>query len=150
MRDPYTFTVVRYVHDPIAGEALNVGVLLHSAAPPFLNVKLEYRYERLSATFAGFDGERFKQVLRHFEAAVVEARDALVTPHLIVADSSGETTAADIARRIWIDRGTSFRVSEPMGGVAENLPAILDDLFHRFVTSQYERPKPEPGKVYAQ
>lgn len=136
----YTLAVVRYVHDPIAGEALNVGVLLHSAATPFLDMKLEYRYERFSATFAGFDRERFKQVLGHFAGAVDEARDALVTPHLFGADSSAETTAADIARRIWSDRGTSFRVSEPMGGIGENLPAILDELFDRFVTSQYERP----------
>ena len=143
MKVAYTFAVVRYVHDPIAGEALNVGVLLHSDATPFLDVKLEYRYERFSATFAGFDGERFKQVLGHFAGAVDEARDALVTPHLFVADSSAETTAADIARRIWSDRGTSFRVSEPMGGIGENLPTILDELFGRFVTSQYERFQPD-------
>jgi hypothetical protein len=137
---PYTFSLIRYVHDPIAGEALNVGVLLSSAA--FLDVKLEYRYERFSATFARFDGERFKQVLHHFAGAISDERDARQTSLLFV-DSHAVSTSADIGRRIWTDLGTSFRVSDSMAGVGENLPAILDDLFERFVTSQYERQQPE-------
>ncbi len=143
MKVPYTFSLVRYVHDPIAGEALNVGVLLVSPAVAFLDVKLEYRYERFSAAFAKFDGERFKQVLRHFAGAIDEARESLFSPVLFTASSSKSTTAAEIARRVWSDPGTSFRVSETMGGVGEDLPAILDDLFERFVTSQYERQQPE-------
>ena len=143
MKVAYTFSLVRYVHDPIAGEALNVGVLLYSRAASFIDVKLEYRYERFSETFAGFDGERFKQVLRYFCAAVEDEREALTAPVLFVADSNKLTTTADVAKRIWSDSGLSFRVSEPMGGVGENLPAILDELFRRFVTSQYARQHPE-------
>src|SRR5438552_17908486 len=75
MKVPYTFSVIRYVHDPIAGESLNVGVLLFSGEAAILDVMLEYRYERSSATFARFDGERFKQVLCYFEAAVTSASD---------------------------------------------------------------------------
>ena len=139
MKVAYTFSLVRYVHDPIAGESLNVGVLLYSRAASFIDVKLEYRYERFSETFAGFDGDRFKQVLRYFSAAVDEERDALSAPSLFVVASKKFTTSADVAKRIWSDTGLSFRVSEPMGGMGENLPAILDELFHRFVTSQYVR-----------
>jgi hypothetical protein len=142
MKVPYTFSLIRYVHDPIAGEALNVGVLLSSPAGSFLDVKLEYRYERFSAAFARFDGERFKQVLRHFAGAISDARDTRVTPLLFASDSQ-MSTSAEIGRRIWTDLGTSFRVSDAMGGVGENLPAILDDLFERFVTSQYERQQPD-------
>jgi hypothetical protein len=143
MKVPYTFSLIRYVHDPIAGEALNVGVLLASPAASFLDVKLEYRYERFSATFARFDGERFKQVLRHFAGAISDARDTRTTPLLFVANSPSLSTSAEIGRRIWTDLGTSFRVSDSMGGVGENLPTILDDLFERFVTSQYERQQPD-------
>lgn len=143
MKHAYTFCVVRYVHDPIAGEALNVGILLFAPAASFLDVRLEYRYERFSSAFSRFDGERFKQVLRHFSNAVDEARESLRSPALFVADSNKLTTAPEIARRVWPDPGASFRVSEVMGGVGENLPAILDELFDRFVTSQYERAQTE-------
>src|SRR5258708_845135 len=75
MKMPYTFALVRYVHDPVAGEALNVGGLLFSPGERFLDVKLAYRFERFSATFARFDGERFKQGLRHFACAVDNASE---------------------------------------------------------------------------
>ncbi len=143
MKSVYTFCLVRYVHDPIAAESLNVGVLLFSPAASFLDVRLEYRYERFSSTFARFDGERFKQVLRQFQSAVDEARESLFGAVLFVADSGQLTTAPEIARRIWTDRGSSFRVSEAMGGVGEDLPSIVDELFDRFVTSQYERQQTE-------
>ncbi|HYM59766.1 MAG TPA: DUF3037 domain-containing protein, partial [Thermoanaerobaculia bacterium] len=62
----YSFCVLRYAHDPIAGECLNIGVLLVSPLAGFLGVRLEYDCERLSATFAMFDAVRFKEVLQHF------------------------------------------------------------------------------------
>ncbi|MGH7487352.1 MAG: hypothetical protein ACREMY_17390, partial [bacterium] len=99
----------------------------------------EYHFERLSSAFAGFEGERFKQVLRHFEAAIEqERREMFESRHLFVADRNA-VTADRIASRVWTDAGLSFRTSEPMGGLSENLPATLDTLFERFVTSQYQR-----------
>jgi len=143
MKVPYTFSLIRYVHDPIAGEALNVGVLLVCPATAFIEVRLEYRYERFSAAFARFDGERFKQVIRNFAAAISEAQESRSTPGLFLPDSERMVTSAEIGRRIWTDLGTSFRVGDPMAGIGENLGAILDGLFERFVTSQYERQQPD-------
>jgi hypothetical protein len=143
MKCEYTFCLIRYVHDPIAAESLNVGVLLFAPTASFLDVRLEYRYERFSSTFARFDGERFKQVLGYFNRAVDEARESLAPLSLFVAEAPKFTTAPDIARRIWTDPGVSFRVSEPMGGVGEDLPGTLNELFDRFVTSQYERQQTE-------
>jgi hypothetical protein len=144
MKMSYTFSIVRYVHEPIAGESLNVGVLLYSPEAAYIDVALEYRYERFSTTFARFDGERYKQVLRYFAAAVAEAQGKISESVLFVRDSVKTlTTAADVARRIWSDPGLSFRFSEPMGGIGEDMPGQLANLFARFVTSQYERPESE-------
>jgi hypothetical protein len=139
MRFGYTFSIIRYTHDPIAGESLNVGVLIHSYAGGYLDVRIEYRYERLSKTFAHFDGERFKQVLNHFESEIDAQRTVIDAPVLFVRDAGELRTAADIGRQVWIDPGLSFRLSEPMAGVCEDLPSTLDELFERFVTSQYEK-----------
>src|SRR5207247_7866832 len=43
------------------------------------------------------------------------------------------------ATRIWTDPGLSFRASEPMGGLSDDLPGTLHTLFDRFVSSQYQR-----------
>jgi putative addiction module component (TIGR02574 family) len=138
-KKPYSFCILRYAHDPIAGECLNVGVLLVSEHAAFLDVRLEYHFERLSSAFAGFEGERFKQVLRHFEAAIEqERRGMFVTKELFGAGRS-DLTADRIATRVWTDAGLSFRASEPMAGLSDDLPGMLAALFDRFVTSQYHR-----------
>src|SRR5213080_1950865 len=135
----YSFCVLRYAHDPIAGECLNVGVLLVSERASFLDLRVQHQVERLSSAFAGFEGERFKQVLRHFEAAVEREREEMFeSKQLFVADRS-DVTADRIATRIWTDPGLSFRASEPMGGLSDDLPGTLYTLFERFVTSQYQR-----------
>lgn len=139
MRAGYTFSILRYTHDPIAGESLNVGVLIHSYASGYLDVRIEYRYERLSKTFARFDGERFKQILNHFESEIDAQRAVMDAPALFVRDSGELRTATDIGRQVWRDPGLSFRLSEPMAGVSEDLSSTLDELFERFVTSQYEK-----------
>src|ERR1700704_600459 len=96
----YSFCVLRYAHDPIAGECLNIGVLLVSERAAFLDLRLAYHSERLSAAFSGFEGERFKQVLRHFEAAVGDERQAMFeSKQLFVADRS-DVTADRIATRV--------------------------------------------------
>jgi hypothetical protein len=144
MKVPYTFSIIKYVHDPIAGESLNVGVVLYAPDAAFLDVALEYRYERISTAFARFDGERYKQVLSHLASAVATARDEMVAPVLFVRDS-GESvrTAADFVRQVWADLGLSFRFSDAMAGIGEDMPAQLVSLFDRFVSSQYARPESE-------
>jgi hypothetical protein len=39
-RQPYTYVVLRYRHDPLAGEFANVGVVLHAPRGRFLGAKL--------------------------------------------------------------------------------------------------------------
>lgn len=136
---PYTFCVLRYVHDPIAAESLNVGILLFSPEQQFLSTMLELRYERLSSTFIGFDGERYKQVLRHFESAIDRERSEMFATQLFSVADKPALSAESIARRVWTDLGLSYRVSEPMAGISSNPDETLHDLFDRFVSSQWDR-----------
>src|SRR5689334_18163474 len=104
-KKPYSFCILRYAHDPTAGECLNIGVLLVSEQAPFLDLRFEYRLERLSAAFAGFEGERFKQVLRYFEGAIEREREELLAPKQLFVADRNDVTADRIASRIWTDAG---------------------------------------------
>ena len=66
----YTYTVVQYVHDPGAGETLNVGVVLFSPKSHYLKAEFCHTYERLSRKFVDFDGDHFKRAVRRFEYAI--------------------------------------------------------------------------------
>lgn len=136
-RRAFSYCLLRYVHDPVAQEAMNIGVLVYSPAARFLGATFEYRYERLSGAFSDFDGEGFRRTLRAFDAALDEIRDHLFSPFLQPTQLPDD--AGQIARKLWPDQGLSYRFAESGAGLSGDLPATAADLFQRFVASQNER-----------
>jgi len=67
---PYTYTVLRYVHDARAGEMLNVGIVLHVAAEHRLLVKTRDTHGRVKRAFPDLDGDAFRGAMRSVERAV--------------------------------------------------------------------------------
>lgn len=128
-RTPYTFTVLRYRHDAIAGECVNVGVVLHSAERSFLQAKLSFRYSRLRDVFPDLDSAAFRESLHAIERGIKQvgkhARDNLL---------SKLATADEISRNVLRQDDSSFLWSGVGSGVAGDLEAELDKLFKRFVT----------------
>ena len=80
-KTPYTYTVLRYVHDIATGEFLNVGVALYAPEPRFINVLCRTTYKRLRDVFPSLDGDSFRSAMRHvmrcFEEFDQEAREQL-------------------------------------------------------------------------
>lgn len=128
-RTPYTFTVLRYRHDAIAGECVNVGVVLHSAERSYLEAKLSFKYGRLRDVFPDLDSAAFRESLHAIERGIKQAgkhaRDNLLTK-LVTAD--------EISRNVLRQDDSSFVWSGVGAGVAGDLDAELDKLFKRFVT----------------
>jgi hypothetical protein len=133
----FTYSVLRYIHDPAAGEAMNIGIVVYSPDGHYLNCRFEYRYERLSNAFSDFDGEGFRRTLRAFDTDIDDLRHSLFGGMLRPSDVPSD--AGSIARRFWADQGLSLRASEPRSGLSTNLEETTYDLFFRFVTSQNER-----------
>ena len=63
-RTPYTYVLLRYRHDPLAGEFANVGVLVHAPRSGFLGVRVRRTMGRLSTMFPGISGEALRGSLR--------------------------------------------------------------------------------------
>src|SRR5438128_7475375 len=70
MRAPYSYVLLRYRHDPLAGEFANVGVIMHQASAGFLDAKVRRTLGRLSAIFPDIDGEALRSSLRTVEREV--------------------------------------------------------------------------------
>jgi hypothetical protein len=137
----YTYTVVQYVHDPAAGEALNVGVVLFAPGASFLMAQFCHTYERLSKAFVDFDGEHFKRAVRRFEAAIERQAEQRTTGLFVVKDSV--TDVGIIVKEIWPDPEMSFRYGDILSGLTENPKSTLASIYRRMVTSQYEKNKTE-------
>src|SRR2546429_9106429 len=116
---PYTYIVVRYVHDPGTGEMLNIGVVLCAPTISLIETKFEYRYERLSEAFVGFDGDHYRRSIRHFGRALEILRERLGSSQLFdVWDLAADVRS--VAGEVWPDQDLSFQVSPAMAGITDD------------------------------
>src|SRR5205814_10476345 len=67
MKVAYTFSVLRYVHDPVSLEFANIGVALYAPEARYLSAVCTPHYGRLSKMFARIDGDHFRQITRYIE-----------------------------------------------------------------------------------
>lgn len=137
----YTYSVVRYRHDPATGEMLNVGVVLWARSVRYLAARFEQRYERLSNTFVDFDGEHYKRSLRQFETALDRLSSDL-DPSLLPPIETPETVAG-LIKLIWPDEGLSFVSGPVLAGITDDPARALNEVFDRMVVSQYGSHRPE-------
>ena len=58
-KQAYSYTVLRYIHDVVSGERLNVGVVMHAPAGGFLKVRTRKTVDRLKQAFPDLDDAAF-------------------------------------------------------------------------------------------
>lgn len=129
MKNSYSFTTLRYIHDVMTGEFINVGVVLYSPKMNFLGGLFTTRYGRLSKTFMDINGDHFRQVIKYIEAKVEEEELRLKSELRFLTFKS----VLDITSTILPKDNTSLQFSEEGFGVTEDLPKTLEHLFHRYV-----------------
>jgi len=139
MKTPYTFSVLRYIHDVVSGEFVNVGVALYAPEVRFLSISCVSTYSRPSNFFGGIEGEHFKRMMRHITTGIEELAEQLRTEPLFTAPSS------DI--KGWVDQvfppdDSSLQFSPPRGGVTNDPQATLEELYERFVERYARRTQP--------
>jgi hypothetical protein len=130
MSAKYTFTVLRYVHDVVAGEFANVGVALYAPEAGFLGCICATTYGRLSRFFPGVEGDHIKKLLRHIQTRIDEMGSALID-RLPLPDAPGDATSW-IARVLPPD-DSSLQFSAMGAGLSDDPGATLQELFHRYV-----------------
>ncbi|MDR3735727.1 MAG: DUF3037 domain-containing protein [Acidobacteriaceae bacterium] len=135
---PYEYVTVRYVHDPVADESLNIGVMLLSITPAetFFAAKFDTRYRRLSEAFAGFDGDHYRKFVYRLQLEVERMSRRLNEPELF---PDGSSTLTNLVMKLFPDSGMSFQCRTVLSGITHDASIELRHLFSRFVSSQYER-----------
>ncbi len=132
---PYTYTVLRYIHDPRAGEMLNVGVVVHVPADHQLLVKTRATFGRVKDAFPDLDGDAFKMAMRSVERAIGSVAKDLAATALL----SGDLDAAMLARRALPEDDSALQWSPVGSGVTSDAPATLERLFERLVRHNDDR-----------
>ncbi|HHY49518.1 MAG TPA: DUF3037 domain-containing protein [Alphaproteobacteria bacterium] len=129
-KSPYSFTVLRYMHDIATGEFLNVGVALLAPERRYVGALCRTTFQRLKNVFPTLDGESFRSSMRHvtheFERFQQELRDesSLPVSKSIVMDYAHAVLGADDSSLQW----------SPMGsGLTVDPERTLEQLYERLV-----------------
>jgi hypothetical protein len=128
-RTPYTYVVLRYRHDAIAGECMNVGVVLHAAEKGFFDSKLNLHYGRLRQVFPDLEPEAFKASIYSIRRGLTTVSKREKGDMLSTLDS-----AERFARMVLPMDDSSFIWGSVGAGVTADPELELESLFKRFVT----------------
>ena len=135
MKTPYTYTVLRYLHDITTGEFVNVGVVLYVPELRYASALCRPTFGRLSKMFPGMNGESFRTLMRFIQARVEEYGARLQNELPLARPES----SLQIATSVLTADDSSLHWS-PMGsGLTENPSQTLEDLFNRMVMRYDDR-----------
>ena len=142
MRTTYTYTVLRYMHDPSTGEFVNVGAALYAPEARFAGVLCRTTYERFSCMFPDFDGNAFRSIMR-FVNSQFHALNSKLQEDTFFGDRP--RSVMELAHSVLPHDDTSFRWSEPAGGITDDPANALQKVFVRMV-SKYDEKAEEGGR----
>lgn len=135
-REPYTYAILRYRHDPVADERVNVGVVLFSPARNFIAARINSGYGRLKKLFPDLIGSALKKDLnrirREFDKLEKSSVDGLFSNLKDARKIALEVVGADDSSLVWSDVGA---------GVSDDPAKVIESLYHRFVI-QYDDASP--------
>lgn len=125
---PFEFSILRYTHDPVTREFINVGVVVHSRGD-FLEAKLNPAYGRAAKFFGQIDGTRYRFVLRHIQESIDRIAAELSQSSLFESPRGLEAFLNGI---LPVD-DSSLQFAAGGAGLSEALSETVDKLYRRYV-----------------
>lgn len=133
---PYTYSVLRYVHDVTSGEFVNVGVALYAPQARYLGALCRTTYSRLNKVFPGMNAEHFKSLMRHIQGRFEERGERIASELPLTSPAS----VIEIAQSILPKDDSSLQWSPAGSGRADDPMQTLEKLYERMVMRYEERP----------
>jgi hypothetical protein len=134
MKSPFSYVVLRYMHDVFTREFVNIGVVVYCQQAGFLRMKGVIRLKRALGVFPGMDRSSVLKTLRFMESRFAEYQKS---PQQGFPMESLD--AASIAKAILPTDDSSLQWSPPGGGVTEDPGKVLEELFERMVTRHEDK-----------
>lgn len=133
-RRPYSYTVLRYVHDPLAGEFINVGVVLFAPAAygiaPVLIANTRKTIGRMRDMFPDLDRASFIAAMRSIDRALNRLDKPLQKEGLLLPRAD----ATSFAQKALPNNDGALQWSSLGTGLTADPRTTFDRLYERFVT----------------
>lgn len=128
MMKTFEFQILRYQHDLVTEEFVNIGVVVFQPDDKFLSAEVLSTYSRISHFFSEANGIDLLRSLKQFKSNINHISKQL--GHLYQEHSNIESITSSI---LHIDN-SSLYLTKPSKRLDINGDAAIDDLFNRFVT----------------
>ena len=128
-KQAYSYTVLRYVHDVVSGEALNVGVVMHAPAASFLKVRTRKTIGRLKHAFPDLDRATFADAMQ----AVDRGFSTVAKQANMMALFDARTDARAHALKVLPDDDSALQWSQTGTGLTADPARAFERLYERYV-----------------
>ena len=129
-KQAYSYTVLRYIHDVVSGEVLNVGVVMHAPAIGFLKCRTRKTVDRLKQAFPDLDDAAFIDAMLAVDRGFATVMKQVGTACLFDAG----TDARALALNVLPEDDSALQWSPTMSGLTADLDRTLERLYERYVT----------------
>ena len=129
------YQIVRYIHDQVTGEFVNIGVIVYQPELQFLQAKFINRFSRITQFFNNVNGNHLLSTLRLFNQKLnleSERLSELFSDHRSLVEITSSILPKD-------DR--ALVCSELMYGIDLSPDAFLEDNYERLIAKYFDSPK---------
>jgi len=128
MKHPLSYTVLRYIHEVLTREFVNVGVVLCSREGQFARARCAQSLSRVKALFPKVNIEDLQDSLAFIEEQTGNPRSLQpVFPE----------NARILAERVLPQDDSSLQWSAMGGGISDDLQTTLDQIYQRMVAPNH-------------
>lgn len=133
MKTQFAFSILRYTHDIVTQEFVNIGVVIFSPKDRYLKSICIEKYGRISRMFEKIDRSNLKKITSHIQDGINLLGEGF--------DQSTDLEMSDfvglLSKILPID-DSAIRFAEPNYGMTISLEEELDSLFERYVNKYVE------------
>jgi len=132
----FQFAVLRYVHDPVTQEFINVGIVIYSREARYVKASASTRYSRLSHTFKRINGDHYRRAVGYIERRFAQTHSQF--QQLKLFDDLPPQIEIVLEQVLPAD-DSSLVFGGFGGGLTSDLDAELARLYERLVERYMER-----------
>ncbi len=123
----FQYQIIRYMHDRVTAEFVNVGIVVYQPETKFLQGKFVSKFSRISQFFIDINGQYLLSTLRHFERELDTATKRLNELF------SNHSSLTEIINSILPKDDSALFCSDLLFGIDIDPQSALDDLFDRLI-----------------
>ncbi|MBO0902158.1 DUF3037 domain-containing protein [Jiella sonneratiae] len=133
-KEPYSYVVLRYIHDVLTGEFVNVGLVMVVPDRSVILTKSRKTFGRIKSVFPDLDSDAYKGAIDAIDRGMKSVQRSVKNEGLF----KDRKTASDYARIALPLDDSSLQWSQVGAGLTDDPQQTFDQLYQRFV-SKYDR-----------